>query len=100
MKQRADMPSECVSRVRSRATAHGPLVVAGAQQTDTKGNPAEGVSIDELRNMLAENPTTLDSLYESELARDSGPRDEALHIIREVERGIKGAGRREVLDEI
>jgi hypothetical protein len=83
-----------------RATEHGPLVVAGAQQSDTKGNPAEGVSIDELRNMLAENPTTLDSLYESELARESGPRDEALHIIREVERGIKGAGRREVLDEI
>lgn len=83
-----------------RATEHGPLVVNGAQQTDTKGNPAESVSIDELRNMLAENPTTLDSLYENELARESGPRPEALHIIREVERGIKGAGRREILDEI
>lgn len=83
-----------------RATEHGPLVVAGAQQSNTKGEPADAVSIDELRNILAENPTTLDSLYEAELGREGGPRPEALHIIREVERGIKGAGRREILDEI
>lgn len=83
-----------------RATEHGPLVVAGAQQTDTKGNPGEGVSIDELRNILAENPTQLDNMYEAELARESGPRSDALHIIREVERGIKGAGRAEILNEI
>jgi hypothetical protein len=83
-----------------RNTEHGPLVVAGAQQTDTKGEPGEGVSIEELRNVLAENPTFLDSLYEAELAREDGPRPDALGIIREVEKGIKGAGRREVLDEI
>jgi hypothetical protein len=83
-----------------RATEHGPLVVAGAQQSDTKGAPSDSVSIDELRNILAENPTFLDSLYEAELAREDGPRPEALHIIREVERGIKGAARPEILREI
>lgn len=83
-----------------RATEHGPLVVNDAQQSDTKGNPGEGVSIEEIRNILAENPTFWDSLFEAELARESGPRDDALHIFREVEKGIKGAGRQEYLQMI
>lgn len=84
-----------------RATEHGPLVVAGTVPADNKGNEGEEtVSIDDLRNILAENPTFFDSLYEGELARSDGPRDEALHIFREVERGIKGAGREEILREI
>ncbi len=84
-----------------RATEHGPRVVAGTKVSDVRGEEGEEtVSIDDLRNILAENPTFFDSLYEGELARTDGPRDEALHIFREVERGIKGAGRREILDDI
>jgi hypothetical protein len=85
--------------VAKRATEHGPRVVIDATQTDASGAEGE-VAIDDLRNMLAENPTTLDSLYEHELARADGPRPDALGIFREVERGIKGAGRAEILNEI
>ena len=83
-----------------RATEHGIRVLANAQYTDTKGEPTDALSIEEIQNGLTENPTFFDSWYEGELARDDGPRPEALHIFREVEKGIKGAGRREVLDEI
>lgn len=83
-----------------RATEHGIRVVADSSFTNTKGEEVDALSIDELRDGLAENPTVFDSWYEGELAREDGPRDEALHIFREVEKGIKGAGRREILDEI
>lgn len=83
-----------------RATEHGVRVVDQATYTDTKGNPTDALSIEEIRNGLTENPTFFDSWYEGELAREDGPRPEALHIFREVEKGIKGAGRREILDEI
>jgi hypothetical protein len=83
-----------------RATQHGIRVVEGGHYTDTKGEDTDALSIEELQNGLAENPTFFDSWYEGELAREDGPRPEALHIFREVEKGIKGAGRREILDEI
>lgn len=83
-----------------RATEHGVRVLDQAQFTDTKGQPTDALSIEEIQNGLTENPTVFDSWYEGELAREDGPRPEALHIFREVEKGIKGAGRREILDEI
>lgn len=83
-----------------RATEHGVRVLDEATFTNTKGEETDALSIEELQNGLAENPTVFDSWYEGELAREDGPRDEALHIFREVEKGIKGAGRREILDEI
>lgn len=83
-----------------RATEHGVRVLDDAQFTDTKGEPTDALSIEEIRNGLTENPTFFDSWYEGELAREDGPREEALHIFREVEKGIKGQGRREILDEI
>lgn len=83
-----------------RATEHGVRVLDGAQFTNTKGEPADALSIEEIQKGLTENPTFFDSWYEGELAREDGPRPEALRIFREVEKGIKGAGRREILDEI
>jgi hypothetical protein len=80
-----------------RATQHGPLVVDGAQQTDTKAQPGRGRSIDELNMLDPENPTSPCSTRCTRASwRAAGPRDEALRIFREVERGIKGEGRREI----
>lgn len=70
-----------------------------AKMTDQKGK-AGTVSVDDLENILTENPTFFDSLYEQELALPQGPRKDALEIFAVVEMGIKGAGRRAVLDEI
>lgn len=86
--------------IAKRNTEHGVRVVADAKAQDEKGNDAETVSIESLRNILAENPTFFDSLYEAELAREDGARPEALEIFIMVETGIKGAGRREIIDEI
>lgn len=86
--------------IAKRNTEHGVRVVEGAKAQDEKGKDNESVSIESLRNILAENPTFFDSLYEAELARTEGARPEALEIFQIVESGIKGAGRREILDEI
>ncbi|MGH3428481.1 MAG: hypothetical protein ACRDQZ_13090 [Mycobacteriales bacterium] len=61
---------------------------------------SESLSVEDIEKLLDENPTFFDSLYEYELARDDGPRDDALKVFQSVERGIKGAGRHVVLDEI
>ncbi len=99
-------------RVRGAITGSGPTAEAKKQSEfgvrtledatfqDKRGEIVDGISIDDLRNALAENPTFFDSLYEAELGRSEGPRVDALSIFAEVERGIKGAGRREILDEI
>src|SRR5687767_8515897 len=84
--------------IAKRNTEHGVRVVEGASAQDEKGKANESVSIDSLRNILAENPTFFDSLYEAELAREDGARPEALEIFIMVETGIKGAGRREIID--
>jgi hypothetical protein len=83
-----------------RVSEFGVGVVQHAQASDEEGNTGDTVSIESLRNILAENPTFLDSLYEAELAREEGPRPEALGIIYEVERGIKGQMRPDVMNEI
>lgn len=84
---------------KKRATEHGALVVdqASASGPDGKGS---GVSIEQLRNILTENPTFFDSLYEAELARPEGARPEALDVFLQFEIGIKGAGREEIISEI
>lgn len=93
------------TRVRDAIKGDGPTAIAkrnsefgAAVLMDAQGE--EGVSIDDLRNLLAENPTQFDSLYELELARAEGPRKDALAIFYEVERGIKGQGREEILRDI
>lgn len=85
---------------KKRATEHGALVVDGATAQDTKGKPSDGLAIDQIKNILTENPTFFDSLYEAELARPEGARPDALEVFLQFEIGIKGAGRREIIDEI
>lgn len=86
-----------------RNSEMGIKVVNTITPGDIRGEDGDGdgsLTIEDLQNVLAENPTFFDSLYEHELAREDGPRDDALRIFQEVERGIKGAGRAGVLDEI
>lgn len=97
---RGAIPENGPTNIAKRNTEHGPLVVAGATFQDHKGQEGDGVSIDDLRNILTENPTFFDSLYEAELARPDGAREDALAIFYEVERGIKGQARADVMDEI
>ena len=93
------IPEPNVELVAKRNSEFGPRTTGGAQESDTKGENTT-ISIDEIENVLTENPTFFDSLYENELALPSGPRKAALQIFALVEQGIKGAGRKHVLDEI
>lgn len=79
-----------------RQSEFGPAVVDGVNVTNDQAT----VPIEDLKNYLSENPTFFDSLYENELARAGGARPEALGIFYEVERGIKGAMREDVMAEI
>lgn len=97
---RGAIPADSITNIAKRNTEHGPRVVMGATFQDTKGKETDAVAIDDIRNILAENPTFWDSLYEAELAREDGARPEALDIFYEVERGIKGQGRQDIMDEI
>jgi hypothetical protein len=83
-----------------RASEFGPRTLANASGNDVEGNETDTVPIEQLKNILAENPTFLDSLYEAELARDGDPRPDALRIFLMHETGIKGQGRRDMIDEI
>jgi hypothetical protein len=85
---------------KKRNTEHGPLVVNMATAQDTKGKVTDGVSVEQIKSILAENPTFFDSLYEAELARPEGARPDALEVFLQVEIGIKGAGREEIITEI
>lgn len=97
---RSAIPENGPTNTAKRASEFGVNVTMGATGTNTKGEESDSVSIDELRNILTENPTFFDSLYEAELAREDGPRDDALQIFYEVERGIKGQMRADVMQEI
>jgi hypothetical protein len=83
-----------------RASEFGARVTRHAESSDREGNKTDAVSTDEIRNILAENPTFFDQLYELELARADGPREEALRIFLVHEQGIKGQGRQDILGEI
>jgi hypothetical protein len=85
---------------KKRATEHGPLVVNMATAQDTKGKVTDGLAVEQIKSILAENPTFFDSLYEAELARPEGARPDALEVFLQVEIGIKGAGREEIIGEI
>lgn len=97
---RSSIPESGPTNIAKRQSEFGPLTIEGAHGSDTKGKPNESLAIDEIRNLLAENPTFFDSLYENELARAEGARPDALGIFYEVERGIKGQMRQDVMDEI
>lgn len=96
------IPEDGPSNIAKRNTEHGVRVVDQVQPADEKGKTGdEGCpSVDSLRNILSENPTFFDSLFELELARPSGAREDALRIFQQVEQGIKGAGREDVLRDI
>lgn len=97
---RSAIPENGPTNTAKRVSEFGVAVTVGAKATDAKGAENDSVSIDELRNILTENPTFFDSLYEAELAREDGPRPDALQIFYEVERGIKGQMRADVMQEI
>jgi hypothetical protein len=97
---RSSIPEDGPTNRAKRNSEFGPLTTAGAHASDTKGKPTDSVSIDELKDVLAINPTFFDSLYEAELARAEGARPEALGIFYEIERGIKGQMRGDVMQEI
>lgn len=85
--------------VAKRNSEFGPRTTGDAKESNTKGEDTT-ISVEEIENVLTENPTFFDSLYENELALSSGPRKAALQVFALVEQGIMGAGRKHVLDEI
>jgi hypothetical protein len=93
------IPEPNVELIAKRNSEFGPRTTAHAQESDAQGENTT-ISVEEIENILTENPTFFDSLYENELALPSGPRKAALQVFMLVEQGIKGAGRRHVLDEI
>lgn len=97
---RSAIPENGPTNIAKRNSEFGVAVTMGASGTNTKGEESDSVSIDELRNILTENPVFLDSLFEAELAREDGPREDALQIFYEVERGIKGQMRADVMADI
>lgn len=97
---RDSIPDSGPTNTAKRVSEFGVNVLEDAHASNEKGEPGDTVSIDSLRNILAENPTFFDSLYEAELARDDGARPDALAIFYEVERGIKGQMRADVMQEI
>lgn len=97
---RSAIPDSGPTNAAKRVSEFGVAVTQHAKGTDAQGNETDTVSIDDLRNILTENPTFFDSLYEAELAREDGPRPDALQIFYEVERGIKGQMRADVMQEI
>lgn len=78
----------------------GPLVVMDAKAADHTGKKGATVAVEDLENILTENPTFFDSLFENELAREGGPRKEALEVFIVVEEGPKGADREWVTRKI
>lgn len=97
---RGAIPQDGPTNTAKRVTEHGPRVTSNATFQDANGKEVDAVAIDDLKDILAENPTTFDSLFEAELAREDGARPEALEVFLEVERGIKGAMRADVIDDI
>lgn len=97
---RASIPEDGPTNREKRQSEFGPLTTDGAHASDTKGKKTDSISIEELKDVLAINPTFFDSLYEAELARADGARPEALSIFYEIERGIKGQMRQDVMNEI
>ncbi len=85
---------------RARAASEfGPLVTMDAERSDHLGKGGD-VEVEELENILTENPTHFRSLYENELSRPGGPRKAALEVFDLVEMGPKGEGRAHVHNEI
>lgn len=93
---RSAIPDSGPTNSAKRNSEFGPAVVADVNVKEADAT----LSIEDLKNALSENPTFFDSLYEAELARAEGARPEALGIFYEVERGIKGAMRPDVMAEI
>jgi hypothetical protein len=97
---RGAIPADGPTNIAKRNTEHGPRVVSDVQFQDHRGDATDAVAVEDLKDILAENPTFFDSLYEAELAREDGAREEALEVFMEVERGIKGQGREDVMAQI
>lgn len=93
------IPEPNIELIAKRNSEFGPRTTGDAHASDPAGKEGT-ISVEDLESVLDENPTFFDSLYENELALSSGPRKAALQVFALVEQGIKGAGRKHVLDEI
>lgn len=78
----------------------GPKVIMNAEAADHTGKKGATVAVEDLENILTENPTFFDSLFENELARSGGPRKDALEVFAVFEVGPKGADRAHVMRKI
>lgn len=96
---RDDIPEPSTLDLAKKNSEFGARVIGGASEQNQKGQHGS-VSVEDIDNILEENPTFFDNLYEGELARADGPRKAALEIFAVRENGIKGEGRPSVLAEI
>jgi hypothetical protein len=78
-------------------TELGPTITKGATVTTPKGKPGV-ISIEDLQKTLADNPSTIESLYKQELDLASGPRKAALEIFEAAE--LKGGNDPRMMAEI
>lgn len=93
--------AENAEQAAKAASQFGVLVANNVTASGLDGkSKGLALSTKELEDVLTENPTFFDSLFEGEMARAGGPRKDALVILRNFEMGIKGAGRQHVLEEI
>lgn len=100
---RGAIGSDSIANQEKRQSEFGHRTTAGASITDPTGKTGT-ISVEDLKALLDDVtgnvPAFIDSLYEHELGLPGGPRKDALEVIAVAEMGIKGAGRRSVLDEI
>lgn len=100
---RGAISSDSIANQEKRQSEFGPRTTSKASISDTTGKGGT-VSVDDLKILLDEAtgniPAFFDSLYEQELALSGGPRKDALEVFATAEMGIKGQGRRVILDEI
>lgn len=79
-------------------TPHVRQASANTHGKDVVGDGAQAVATVELEQLLAENPSHFDGLYEAEMARASGPRVEALELFQAHE--LRTLARPTILAEI
>lgn len=82
---------QAAHNARAARSVPGPKLTPKEQPTD------EGLSVEQLKAMLDENHTLLDTLYMAELARPDGARPEALRVMQSVE--LRTTRRPDVLAE-
>lgn len=61
---------------------------------------AQGVAVEDLKEILHTTPVMFDALYEAELARPEGPRMAAMRQLLQVETSAQGQQRPDVIEEL